>query len=455
MKNIIKEEAKEMKGIVGRIKRRDLKGNSGQAIKNSSYQLAIILIAKIGSLFFTIIIARLMLPEIYGLYGLTLYTVLFLGVFSDMGIGVAMNTFLSKNIDKSPGRARGYYKYLTKWKIILSAFSVLLVIMLSKWLAATYYQKPIYLALLAASVYLAMTIIQSHITSVFISTNNFGPLLIKEILLQTLRLTIITSMVVFLFSKDISIEIFLFWIFVALTFCYFIPAVYIYWKMKKERPFKKSEQTKLSTKKKQGLKRFMLPLTITAFSGVVFGYIDQIMLGHYVKSSFLGFYQASFNLTISAAAIMAFSSVAIFPILARLKGRKLEKGFRKSRNLTVIISILAASFTFILAPLIIRLIYGIEYLASIIYLQVLSILIITFPLIALYNTYYTSQERTKIISILLISSTALNVILNYIFINVGLQFNMSYAVMGACLATVISRSGYLGGLIIFRKWKKK
>jgi len=167
MKNIIKEEMGEAKEILNRIKKRNLKGNSGQAIKNSSYQLMTTLVAKIGSLIFTVIIARLMLPEVYGLYGLALSTILFLGVFSDIGIGRALNTFLSKNIDKYPGKAKGYFKYMTKWKIILSIFSILLIIILSKWLATTYYQKQIYYALLAGIIYLPTTILQGHLSTIF------------------------------------------------------------------------------------------------------------------------------------------------------------------------------------------------------------------------------------------------------------------------------------------------
>jgi len=207
-------------------------------------------------------------------------------------------------------------------------------------------------------------------------------------------------------------------------------------------------------KEKLGLKRFILPLSVTALSGVFFGYIDQIMLGHYVQSAFIGFYQASFNLVASAATIVAFSGAALFPIFARLKGRRLEKGFRKVRNITALLSILATIATFILAPVIIKLIYGPAYVTATIYLQIFSVLIISFPLIALYTTYYTSQKRTKIISVLLIASTVLNVVLNYILINIGLNYSMSYAVIGACMATVISRYSYLGGLVLARRWKR-
>jgi O-antigen/teichoic acid export membrane protein len=451
MKNIIKEEAKEVRGIFGRIKRGDLKGNSGQAIKNSSYQLAVILVAKTGSLLFAIIIARLMLPELYGLYGLALSTILFIGVFSDMGLGAALNTFLSKTIDRFPGKARGYFKYITKWRIMLSIFSILLLLVLTKWLATTYYQKPIYYALLAGIIYLPAVILQAHLVPLFISSNNFKPLLIGEVILQFLKLTIIPLLIIFLLIRLGSTEIYLFGVFIALAICYLLTSGYLYWKIKKNKKLRESKIIEISNKEKKDLKKFILPLTVTALSGVVFGYIDQIMLGRYVESAFLGFYQASFNLVTSAAAIVAFSSIALFPILARLRGKTLERGFIRSRNITVLISVLAAILTFILSPFIINIIYGPMYSTATTYLRIFSILIITFPLISLYTTYYTSQKRTKIISTLLIISTTVNIFLNYFFIQFGLNFGMSYAVMGAGVATIISRVGYLGGLILFRK----
>jgi len=451
MKNIIKQETKEAKEIFGRIKRKDFSGNTGQAIKNSSWQIATTLIAKIGSLIFTIIIARLMLPELYGLYGLALSTILILGIFSDIGIGTALNTFLSKNIDKSPGKAKGYFKYLTKWRVALLSLSILLLVFLGAWLATTYYQKPIYYALLAGVIYLPLTIFQSHFTTIFTSTNNFKPLLIKEIILQVMRITLIPLTIILFLSKIASHEVYLFWVFIVISICYFSAGAYLLLRIRMARPFKKAKATILSNSEKSDLRKFILPLTVTALSGGFFGFIDQFMLGRYVASQFLGFYQASFNLTTAASAIVAFSSIAMFPILARLKGKRLEKGFKRGRNITILISTLAAIFTFLLASPIIKLIYNSAYSTSIIYLKILSVLIISFPLITLYCTYYTSQKQTKTLSILIISSTVLNIILNYIFINIGLQFSMSHAVIGACTATIISRLGYLGGLIIFRR----
>ena len=108
-------------------------------------------------------------------------------------------------------------------------------------------------------------------------------------------------------------------------------------------------------------------------------------------------------------------------------------------------------FTFLSASIIIRVIYGAEYLDSVIYLKIFSVLLISLPMISLHTTYYNSQEKTMLISSLLIASTVLNIGLNYILINIGIGYSMNYATIGACVATIISGYFYLLGLVFWRK----
>jgi len=187
-------------------------------------------------------------------------------------------------------------------------------------------------------------------------------------------------------------------------------------------------------------------------SGAFFGYIDVVMLGHYVSSEFIGYYQAAFNLITAATAILSFSSVAFFPIFSRMNHKQLKKSFQKTKNITLIISFMALIFTIIIAKPLIVTIYGGSYVGSIVYLQFFALLIICFPLMSLYQSHYTYQKRTISLAILLIVSTILNIILNYFFINLGLLWaGMNGAVLGACTATIISKYGYLGGLMWFKK----
>ncbi len=450
-KETMKETEIEMISIARKLRRRDFKGNTGTAIRNSGYQFATTIIAKVGSLLFTIIMARLLMPELYGLYGLALSTILFLSLFSDFGIETAISTYVSKTIDKRPGKAKGYFFYLAKFKIILILGSSLLILLMANFFANYYYEKPIFWALIAGSIYFPLMYLSRFLGLIFVAKNNFRVYLIGEILLQTSRLVILPLLIFYLLSLSFGFEAFLFWIFIGLSICFAIIGIFYLLYYLLYNPFGKAKKETLSSAEKKDIGYFILPLTVTAFSGLFFGSIDTIMLGHYVASEFIGFYQVAFNLISSAAVIVGFSAVAMLPIFSRLEGKKLDEGFRKTRNITFLISCLAMLFTIIFAPLLIRIIYGGVYMPSLLYLRIFSLLLLSFPLSGLYQTYYTSQKRTKPFSILLVVSTIINIILNFVFINIGLMYGMEEAVFGACLATIISRYGYLVGLVLWRR----
>ncbi|MCH8945317.1 MAG: oligosaccharide flippase family protein [Nanoarchaeota archaeon] len=447
----IDSKDKDVENIFRRLKNRDFSGNKGIAIKNSSYQIATTLVAKIGSLLFTIILARLLMPELYGLYGLALSTILFFSVFSDLGIGGAIATFVAKTIDKKAGKAKAYFYYLMKYKIALFFMSSLIIILSANFIANIYYQKPIFYALLAGAIYFPITYLSKFLGLIFVAKNNFKIDFFGEIILQVTRLTIMPLLIIYLLSLSISSEILLLWIFIGLSVCFFITGIFYFTYYFSNNPFYKVKKEKLSSIEKKELWIFTFPLALTAFSGLFFGYIDIIILGHYVDSEFIGFYQVAFNLIAAASTIIGFSAGALFPIFLRLKGSKLDIGLRKARKITFLISILALIFTFIMAPFLVSLIYGDAYSESILYLRIFSLLLISFPMIGLYQIYFMSQKRTKVISVLLAMSTVINISLNFIFINIGLRYGMKEAVLGVCIATIISRYFYLAGLMLWKK----
>jgi len=95
--------------IINSIKNRNFKGNKGLAIKNSFYQFSTNFVAKIGGLFFTIILARLLMPELFGLYSLAIATIFIFISFTDLGIGSAIITFVSRYLSRGrKGKAKGH-----------------------------------------------------------------------------------------------------------------------------------------------------------------------------------------------------------------------------------------------------------------------------------------------------------------------------------------------------------
>ena len=168
--NIINEEKKDIKNILRRIRKRDFSGNSGIAIKNSSYQLATNIVSKGGSLIFTIILARLLMPELFGLYSVALSTIVLFTAVSELGIGTAMIKFLSQQIEKK-GKIKQYINYLGKIKLFLVIISCIALIASSHYLANTFYQKPIFLALIAGSLYIIFMQLVTFLQPILQSSN--------------------------------------------------------------------------------------------------------------------------------------------------------------------------------------------------------------------------------------------------------------------------------------------
>ncbi len=176
------------------------------------------------------------------------------------------------------------------------------------------------------------------------------------------------------------------------------------------------------------------------------------MLGYYTKESFIGYYSISASLIAALSLIIAGGIGSLLPIFSRLNGKRLVRAFRKSRKLVFLLSLLGITATLLASNLIISILYGQEYLVGINYFRILSLLLITAPLILLYELYYLSQKLTKLVFVLSTTSIVLNIILNFVFINIGLAYGgMYYAVIGACVATVISRGTYLALMVFWRR----
>lgn len=439
-KNLIENEGSYIKDIFRRIKKRDFSGNTGLALKNSVYQFSTTLVTKISSLIFVIILARLLMPKLFGLYSLALSTIVLFIAFSDLGIGETLVRFVSKQLSKKRPNIKGYYNYLLKIKFVLTFLASLVLISSAYWISHVYYNKPIFFALLAGGLYIFVISFSGFFSCLYQSFNNFKKILIKESISQILKLIIVPLIV--LFSLTFSEEILFLNIFLALSLCYLAGLGFLLIK----KPVLTGRD--LNKKEKKEVKKFIFPLTITVISGIFFSYIAIIMLGHFVDSEFIGYYSAALTLISSVCALLIFSAV-LLPIFSRLRGERLEKGLKKSILIVIPFSLIMIFFVILLAPFIIKLIYGLEYSNSILLLRILSLLIFSGPLVAIYTTYFVSKGNTKLVAKLLISTTIMNIILNYVLISILVKQSHFMATIGAAVATSVSAYVYLGLLVLF------
>ena len=285
----------------------------------------------------------------------------------------------------------------------------------------------------------------------FLALNNFKASLLKEITYQITRLVLVPLAILLLISSNFSTEIILLGIIIALSLSFLSALILLLILSKKNLSFLKTKKSNLSKKETKALFAFTLPLSVTVLSGMFFGYIDILILGKFVESEFIGFYQAAFSLATSGAALLSFASSSMFPIFVRLTGQRLVRGFKKALRAMIVVSLLGGLFTYLVAPFAIRIIFGPEYLSATPLLRIFSLIVFLLPLVGIYSTYYISNKKTLSNSIILLSATAINIILNFVFIIYLIPRGMIYAVGGVCVSTVISKFAHLFGLMVFRK----
>jgi O-antigen/teichoic acid export membrane protein len=449
---LARAEAREVRGILGRIRRRDFKGNAGQAIKNSTYNLMALIIGKGGSFIFTILLARILLPEKFGIYSLALGTYAIVGGFAELGISTALITFVSGALgEKKLSRAKAYFNELGRLRRILTLI-VTIVFLASSYFIATFYGKPIFFALLVGVLYVPLISLNTFLEQNFRAANSFKETFSKEIIFQAARFLIVPVLALLLIKTNFSNHSVVVSVLLSIVLSHLIATFYLLARTKRLK-FIKSKTEQLSKKESKDLKRFIVPLSVVFLSGIFFGYVDTVMLGRFVTESFIAYYSAAFSLIGSAGSILGFAATAILPILTTLRDKKaVERAFNKTLRVSLLIFIPLAILLYFAASLIILITYGPSYSDSIILLRWFSILLIFLPLINLYNTYFISQKKTGEIAILLVVSTVINILLNYTLITAGLRLSLLAAVKGACLATIISKGIYLGGLIILRKF---
>ncbi|HLC77842.1 MAG TPA: oligosaccharide flippase family protein [Candidatus Nanoarchaeia archaeon] len=438
------QEKQTIKEIFLKVKRRDFSGNEGLAIKNSLYQISTSTVSKIGSFIFTIIIARLLLPELFGLYALAFGTILFASNFADLATGQSFVKLIAAA--KTKQLANSYLFYFVKIRIFLILITSIVLLASSYFIAHTYYDKPIFLALLSGPLYIIIISSIGIIDAFFYANNNFKIFLYKEIFLQVSRIIFVPLAILLMLSS--SKETITFFIMLSLTLSNLIVLVFMFLKVKNKIDWKNKKV--LPKRIKIRTNKFLFAMSSMLFSSLFFGYIDMIMLGRYVDASFIGFYRAAFGLLASATPLIAFSNV-LFPIFNRLKGTRLEKALNKSKNFTIYLSFFSAIFAIIFAPIIVRITLGSSYTDSVILLRVLSVLLVLMPLISLYETYFISRNKPFLLAKLLIFSTILNIVLNYTLIKVLIIKSQLAAVIGVCVATIFARGLYLSFLLFFRK----
>lgn len=437
-----------LKGVFEKFKNLKSSENAAQAVENSKYEFGTSLVSTIFSLVFTIFMARLLLPELYGLYSLALTIILLFAGLSDLGISQAQMIFVSKNCDKNPGRARAFFTYLFRFK-----FALLLVVSLSLFLfsgiISEFYDKPLSLALVIGAFYILFSELSHFLETTFSAKNDFKKIfLIRGIIFNVFKVGLVVLAAILI--KNVSQGFLVGSLMFALALAYLIMLLF-YVREFRKISFLDVPHKKLDAEEKRRVKKSVFLLSVLPLSGSLLGSINIAMLGYFIDPYFLGHYTSALVLATSVAVMFGFAGSSLLPIFSRLKGWQLERGFRKSLKMVFPLLMAGMVFTLVFAELIINLVFGTEYAQAAPLLRLLSTFLVLFPIISIYESRLISQENLKPLSVFYFLTFLINVVLNYFFITYLLNFGMFQATFGAGIATIISKMVYLAGLYLIKK----
>ena len=411
--------------------------NMGKSVLRNSLQHSFsTLINRAGGLVFTIIIARMLSPELFGIYSLTLSLMLIALTFADFGLGQTLIRYVSDSIGKKDKTlARSYFRYLLKFKLLLAFAFSLALFLLAKPISIYLFKNPaLVFPIWASSFYLFIVTILDFLTFTFFAIKVVKFYTIKESIIQILRISL-TPIAILAFSVKLKVV----GLFLALTIASIIALIVTIYFLRKNYSFLFSGREKWIDKKR--LLRFSLLLIIGILPGVFFTYIDTIILGAMVPVEYVGFFRAAYTISTSIGSLLLFSLV-LFPFFTQLEGKELQNLFRKIFHFSSILAFPLAFGVAIMSVPIISLLFGQEYLQAAMPLRLLSFMIIDLALFSYFPAIFQAKEKPEVPTKLVAIAATLNVVLNLILIRYFISIDVSLGMIGAAIATFISRFAF-------------
>jgi len=180
---------------------------------------------------------------------------------------------------------------------------------------------------------------------------------------------------------------------------------------------------------------FALPAFIGGFGALIIGYMDTLMITMFRSLPEVGFYQVAKP----AASLLHYFpmaiSIVLFPMISELWARREQKLVGQAMHIIIkfsFIFIIPAALILIAFPdVVITLLFGSEYLAASIALQILTFTAVVYTLSAISGSMLAGIGKPAIVTMAVGITACFNFVLNLILIP-------PYGIEGAAIATFLS-----------------
>ena len=397
--------------------------------KNTFYNVSALIIGNVSGLFLTIFLARILKPEQFGIYSLALSIAMLATSLSSLGIDGAVVRYTAYYVGINDIESvRGCLRHLMKIRVILSIIVSSSLIILSKALAEFFGDSRLTIPFVISGFITLFYSLMGFFDSFFKGLQRFEYSFLKQIVYEASRWVFVIPLATMYlavgaltgFSIASAVAFTVLFIIFVLRYIHFVKGSY---------------------KRVTGrVNAFIGYMTIAGLSGLIYAYVDTVMIGYLLNTVDVGYYKAAYTIVFAVIGLISSMSNVLLPTFTQMSKKDIILSLgRINRYVSVLAFPMALSITY-LAKEIISFVYGKDFIPATQAMVVLSLALIpgAFSYLA---TIFNARERPDVVASLITVSMILNVILNYFLI-------LAKGIVGAALATVVSRFFFLFSVII-------
>ena len=387
----------------------------------------IVFIGTIVGYFFSyitrLLIARWLGPSDYGLYNLGLAIFSICATISLLGLSEGVTRYISfLKVRRDLNGVKGVIHSSIKISLPISIFFSILLYVFSVQISIFFHNLYLASVLQVFSIgipfYVLFTIFVASLRG-FKKTKY--KVYSQDIFYPTLKIILISSFLYLGFNLFGAIIGYVLSIIIGLVLAFFY--------LNKTFPIFNSIKKRPITKE---LLLFSLPLLFSTLLGSIVGWTDTAMLGFFKTSLDVGIYNAAHPTVFILLIVLNSFGFIFLPIISELysKGKDIKKIYKAVTRWIFALNLPIFLLMILFPKVIIKILFGHEYLSAALPLAILSIGYFTHSLILSYNIL-TSIGKTKINLLVISIGACSNFILNLILIPI-------YGVVGASIATSTS-----------------
>lgn len=384
--------------------------------KNMSWLLISQIITSIFGFIWTILIARYLGVNDYGILGFAISITAILGMIDDLGISTHIVRHISTDYDSAP-------KYLGNalpLKIIFALSKIILTLLIL-----------VVLGINELTITITIIFTLEMIFKSFINLLNGSFQAFELGKYQGIGNTIVTTLTLLFILLTIYTDLGIYGVSISYFLANLIAFIYLYYVLNKHLVKPKFELDYEFCKK---ITILSLPFAITGILYTVYYSIDVVMLTTLTGDYATGIYNATYKLIAVLNLFYSVYSAVIFPVMSKFfknDKKMLLISFEKSIKYLMMVIVPIAIATMFYSTDIIHLIYGHQYDAS---SSVLSILIWTVCLLFVSgaaNTLLNASHKEVTVTKIYAVAAVFNIVLNFFMIP-------HFTYNGAAMTTVLS-----------------